>query len=146
MEQAEEKEGSPIGLQFKTYSIDGRMEMTSRKRNTEGLQNVMTHNVENGWRCNIHVILSIRGKPSTWRSGRIIKEVNNVVIFNSTQYADEFDNSYYLKEMLKNITSDSGNESMAVWYGRKEFSKFRPFIYDFSVEKEKDAVTSLMRG
>lgn len=112
----------------------------------DSVQSIIETMINNGWRYNIHLILAIRGNSSNWRGGRIVSEVKNVVLFNSTDYSDEFENSYYLKEMLKNITNDNQTETMAVLYRQRSFSKIRPFIYDLSEEREKELLSILVKG
>lgn len=121
---------------------------TSSQQNSEqfreGIQNIISILVKNGYRYNIHIVLAIKGDPATWRSGRSITSVNNVLLFNNTDYADQIENSYYLKEMLKNIFNDGEEETIAVWANRKTFSKIRPVIYKLSNAEEKDALDSLI--
>ena len=109
----------------------------------EPIQSIMSILLKNGYRYNIHIILAIKGDPSIWRAYRILTEVNNVILFNDTEYADQTDNSYYLKEMLKNISND-GDETLAVWYRKKSFSKIRPIIYDMTNKSEKNSIDSII--
>lgn len=111
----------------------------------EPIQSIMSILLKNGYRYNIHIILAIKGDPSIWRAYRILTEVNDVVLFNDTEYADQADNSYYLKEMLKNISND-GDETLAVWYRKKSFSKIRPIIYDMTNKSEKNSIDSIIGG
>ena len=62
------------------------------------------------------------------------------------EYADQVDNSYYLKEMLKNISNDGEDETMAVWTRRRQFSKIRPIIYKLNRSDEEDALKKLIKG
>ena len=112
----------------------------------ESIQTIMTALLKNGYRYNMHLILAIKGDPSAWRGMRMASEINNVVMFNDTEYADQVDNSYYLKEMLKNISNDGEDETMAVWTRRKQFSKIRPIIYRLSRSDEEEALKKLIRG
>ena len=68
------------------------------------------------------------------------------MLFNDTEYADQIENSYYLKEMLKNISNDGDEETVAVWASRKSFSKVRPIIYHMSNKQERDALTALIKS
>lgn len=110
----------------------------------EGIQNIITTLLKNGYRYNIHVVLAVKGDPSIWRTGRNATNINNVLLFNNTEYADQIENSYYLKEMLKNISSDEGEETIAVWVNRKSFSKIRPIIYSLSNPDEINALDDLI--
>jgi len=92
------------------------------------------------------VILAIKGNPYTWRNASVVSEVSNVVLFNITEYADQIENSYYLKEMLKNISNDGEVETMAVWSSHKTFSKIRTIIYKMSETLEREAIESLVKG
>lgn len=112
----------------------------------EGIQNILSTIIKNGYRYNIHVILAIKGDPSTWRIGRSVTSLNNIMLFNDTEYADQIENAYYLKEMLKNISNDGEPETVAVWASRKSFSKVRPIIYSMSNRQERDALQSLITG
>lgn len=112
----------------------------------EGIQNIMSTLLKNGYRYNLHVVLAIKGDPTTWRTGRSITSINNIMLFNDTEYADQIENSYYLKEMLKNISNNGEEETVAVWARRKSFSKVRPVIYTMADRKERDTLHSLITG
>ena len=112
----------------------------------EGVQNIVGTILKNGYRYNLHMVLAIKGDPSIWHTGRSLASVNNIMLFNNTEYTDQIQNSYYLKEMLKNISNDGEPETVAVWAGRKTFSKVRPVIYDMSDQKEREALQSLVSG
>ena len=112
----------------------------------ESIQTIMSALLKNGYRYNMHLILAIKGDPSAWRGMRMASEINNVVMFNDTEYADQVDNSYYLKEMLKNISNDGEDETMAVWTRRRQFSKIRPIIYKLNRSDEEDALKKLIKG
>ncbi len=112
----------------------------------ENAQNILAMLVRSGYRYNIHVILAIKGEPSIWRNSRIVAEVNNVVMFNPTLFADQANNSYYLKEMLRNIANEDGEETLAVWSGKRSFSKIRPIIYKLAIPAEQVAIDTLIRG
>ena len=70
--------------------------------------------------------------------------MNNIVVFNTTQFADQMENSYYLKEMLRNISELQHGETMAVWIYKKQFSKIRPIIYDLSSQSEMNRMNQLL--
>ena len=112
----------------------------------ESIQNIMNALLKNGYRYNLHIVLAIKGDPSTWRNLHIVSEINNVVLFNDTGYAAQIENAYYLKEMLKNISNDVEEETMAVCSSKKSFSKIRPIIYKMSKQDEKDALDKLIKG
>ena len=112
----------------------------------ERIQTIMNELVKNGYRYNMHVVLAIRGMSSAWRNFRISPELNNILMFNETEYADQVENSYYLKTMLKNVANEGGEETMAVWTSKKTFSKVRPIIYDTFREEEVSAINDLIEG
>ncbi len=119
---------------------------TDKKYFSENIQWIMSQLLRNGYRYNIHMVLAIKGDPSTWNSLEISSELRNVVLFNSTEYADSrIENSYYVKEMLKNISNESEGETMAVWYSKRKLSKLRPIIYDLSNENEKQEFDKLLK-
>lgn len=112
----------------------------------ENIQTIISTLVRNGYRYNIHIVLAIKGDPSAWRNSRIVSEVNNIVMFNATQFADQIENSYYLKKMLRNIANENGDETMAVWAGKRSFSKIRPIIYKLSDPTERELIDALIKG
>lgn len=113
----------------------------------EGIQNIMSVLLKNGYRYNMHVILAIKGDPATWRTSRITSDVSNIILFNEAyDYADQVENAYYLKEMLKNISNDGHEETMAVSVTRKSFSKIRPIIYKMNEQPEYNALEKLVKG
>lgn len=131
------------------YSIDDANTAPAKKdagQFTEKIQNIMSVLLKNGYRYNMYVVLAVKGDPAAWRNAHIVSEINNVVLFNDTEYADQIENSYYLKEMLKNISNDGNEETMAVWSSKKTFSKIRPIIYKMSVESEKNVIDELIEG
>ena len=88
-------------------------------------------------------MLAIKGDPGLWRSIRPT-DVNNVLLFNPTQYANSVDNQFYVREMLQNISPETGNETLAVYINKKHVSKIRPFIYDMSNQDEVESIRSLL--
>lgn len=112
----------------------------------ENVQTILSTLLKNGWRQNIHLILAIKGDPYTWRNSRVVSDTSNIILFNRTEYADQMENTYYLKEMLRNISNDGEAETMAIWYNRKAFSKIRPIIYKLSDAEEMRALDSWIRG
>lgn len=147
VENSTSSDAAPV----RTFGRDlfARMEASSAQRGSqfkENIQSIMATLVKNGYRYNIHVVLAIKGDPSAWRNFRVTSEVNNLVLFNTTQFADHIENSYYLKEMLRNIASEDGNETMAVWASKRGFSKVRPIIYKMSVPAECERLDALIKG
>lgn len=113
----------------------------------EGIQNIMSVLLKNGYRYNMHVVLAIKGNPATWRTSRITSDVSNIILFNEAyDYADQVESAYYLKEMLKNISNDGREETMAVSVARKSLSKIRPVIYKMNEQQEYDALEKLVKG
>lgn len=137
-----------VDLDF-DYSFKGITGESERKESgqfRETIQTIMSNLIKNGYRYSIFMVLAIKGDPMTWRNAYIASEINNVILFNDTEYADQIENAYYLKEMLKNISSNGNEETMAVWSSKKTFSKVRPIIYDLSNSTEKDYTEKLIRG
>ncbi len=136
------------GLDF-NYDIFGQNNAAGKEKGQyrEGIQNIMNVLLKNGYRYNMHVVLAIKGDPATWRTSRITSDVNNIILFNEAfDYADQVENGYYLKEMLKNISNDGRDETMAVSVTRKSFSKIRPIIYKMNEQQERDALEKLVKG
>lgn len=133
-----------LGFNFNYEEVSNTEKKSDQFR--EGIQKILGTLLKNGYRHNLHVVLAIKGDPLTWRNLRAIAEINNVVLFNDTEYADQIGNTYYLKEMLKNISNGGEEETMAVWSSRKSFSKIRPIIYKMSKQTEKAALDKLVQG
>ena len=112
----------------------------------ESIQTIMNVLLKNGYRYNMHLIIGVRGDASSWRNSHGVADTCNAIIFNSTEYADQMENSYYLKEMLRNISNDGSNETMAVWSHKRNYSKIRPIIYNMADSQEKGTFDSLMKG
>lgn len=110
----------------------------------ENVQTIMSKLLKEGWRQNIHLILAIKGDPYTWRNSRVVSDSSKIILFNTTEYADHLENTYYLKEMLKNISNDGEEETMAIWSNRKSFSKIRPIVYKLSDSDEASVLDSLI--
>ena len=92
------------------------------------------------------MILGIRGEPSTWRNSRLISEINNIILFNPTQFVEYMDNTYYLREMLKNISSENSEETMAVSSIKHHYSKIRPLMISMADQKESELLDKLLGG
>lgn len=114
----------------------------------ESTQTVVSNLVRDGYRYNIHIVLAIEGDPSAWRNSnsKIVTEANNIVLFNKARFANSIENSYFLKEMLRNIANENGEETMAVWVNKQSFSKIRPLIYKMFVPEERGLLEALVKG
>lgn len=129
------------------FSGNSSANNASSGRFRENVQNIISALVKNGWRYNIHAVLAIKGDSSGWRNSRVISEVPNTILFNQTEHADQFENSFYLKEILRNISNDGENETMAVLAGQnRAYSKIRPVIYKLSDVQEMGIIETLVRG
>ena len=147
-QSVEETNGSSKFPRYE-YNIptgSGHQRMAGGSHSNETLQSVMNSLVKNGYRYNIHVVLAIRGDLSAWRDLRSVSSVNsNNIVFNDTEYASQIEtNTYYIKEMLKNISNEGEGETLAVWTNRRVFSKLRPIIYNMSNTRESDALNDLL--
>lgn len=142
---SEKLPGSGFGLDYDIFGSSA-VKSDNCEAFRETIQNIMSTLVKNGYRYNIHVILAIKGNSSSWRASNVISDVNRIALFNTTEYADSVENSYYLKEMLKNISNSGEPETMAVWYSKKNFSKMRPIIYSVADESEKASIDALLGG
>lgn len=132
-----------------SYSVFGELSNGSEKQGkgfSEHIQNIMYTLVKDGYRYNMHVILAINGDPGIWRNLRITSASGRVIIFNETDYMNQLDNSYMIKEMLKNISNDGEDETLAVWIRKKSISKIRPIIYKVTSQKENEELQMLVRG
>lgn len=144
-----ELQTEPRGFAWLNEDFNINCEPNARKETgqfREKMQHIISVLLKDGYRYNIHIVLSIKGAPSMWSNSRIVSEVNNMVFFNDTEYVDRIDNAYYLKAMLKNIFNDSEDETMAVWSSKKTFSKIRPIIYNMSIQTEQEALDKLIKG
>lgn len=145
-----EQSESPINTSDISFEYDLFKDVTSNSSSENGhfrenIQNIMSELLKNGYRYNIHSILSIKGDPSVWRSLRITSEINNIILFNDTEYSDQIDNAYFLKEMLKNISNEGKDETMAVCSRKRTLSKIRPIIYNMSNQAEQEALDMLLK-
>ena len=109
----------------------------------EKIQDALVKLVKDGYRYNINVVLAIKGDPGLWRNMRPT-DVNNVILFNPTQYANFVDNQFYVREMLKNISPETGSETLAVCINKKHVSKMRPFIFDMANQNEVKCIDSVL--
>ncbi|WP_408069499.1 FtsK/SpoIIIE domain-containing protein [Butyrivibrio sp. JL13D10] len=119
---------------------------TSSGKIRENVQTIIGTILKNGWRHNMHLILGLKGDPYTWRNTRVVSDTNNIIMFNRTEYVDQMENTYFLKEMLKNISNDGKEETMAIWSNRKAVSKVRPIIYNMSDPDEATMLDSIIKG
>lgn len=107
------------------------------------IQNAFETLVEKGFKYNIHVIASIKRSSSDWYP-RTAFQLGRLLLFNENDYASDLENSYYVKEMLKNISNNGIDETLAVWFSKKSLSKIRPIIYDISNNRDKQLIDSVM--
>ncbi|MBR2295273.1 MAG: hypothetical protein IJ869_05885 [Clostridiales bacterium] len=133
------KNSADYDLPTSTYSIFGNRDNSKG----DSIQNALSIMLKDGYKYNIHVVLAIKGDPANWRNMRPT-DVNNAIIFNSTQYISQVENQYYVKEMLSNISSDRGEETLAVWINKKHISKIRPIIYDMSKPDEVNSINAFL--
>lgn len=134
-------------FQHDIFSVSNTYSKKKNGRFGDSIQNIMSTLIKDGYHYNIYMILAIKRDFSVWRNARIVSEyIDNVVLFNSTEYASQMENTYYLREMLKNISNVGGEETMAVWSGPKSSSKIRPIIYNMSNEQERKSVELLVKG
>lgn len=110
----------------------------------DNIQDVMETLVKNGWRYNIHMILAIKGSPSVWRRLQASTAAKYSVLFNTTEFIDQFSNSYFLKEMLNNISNENDRETMGVLIGQN-MSKMRPIIYNMADANERGLIERGMK-
>ena len=117
-----------------------------RNRNsfTEEIQSILNRLMKNGYRYNIHVVVSVMNPSENWRGYRIIPEIRNLVMFNKTNCQDSLDCSHILKDMLDSISNRYGIETMAIYATGRIYSKIRPIIY--RIDENKEIVDSLMEG
>lgn len=132
------EEAQPAFISFGTSGIGGSSQIST--------QEVIRTLCTNGYRYNIHLVLAIKGSPSALRMSGAISEAGTVILFNKTQFAQEMENSYLIKELLKNISNGTDNETMAVSVSKHSYSKIRPIIYDLSVSEEAKAVATFAGG
>lgn len=112
----------------------------------ETIQNVMSILIKSGYRYNIHIVLALKGTSSSWRMSNVMNDVNRMIMFNNTEQTDLVENSYYLREMLRNISNDGEQETMAVWHSRRNFSKMRPILYSLNDPAELVSMERLVKG
>ena len=110
-----------------------------------GIQNALELLIEKGFKYNIHVVLSMKRTSSKWYP-RMAFQFSRMLLFNENDFAADLDNSYYVKEMLKNISNNGNEETLAVWYTKKSLSKIRPIIYDISNINDRRLIDSVMRN
>ena len=111
------------------------------------IQDALTQLFSNGYRYNMYLIASVNGDPYLWKQlSQILPEMKHSLLFNTTQFADQVEDSYIIKQMLKNIANSNGTETMAVCTGKGEISKLRPIIYDMTMQEEIDSVNAIVDG
>ena len=112
---------------------------------TISIQEAFRIMIEKGYKYNIHIIVSINRNYSSWNPGKFISS-SRVILFNDNDFVSEVEESYYVKEMLKNISNNGNDETLAVWLTQKSLSKIRPLIYDLSNKNERMIIDSIMMG
>lgn len=112
---------------------------------SERIQDILAKLVKNGYRYNIHIVLGMKGDPLAWRNIRP-SDVNNVILFNPTQFISQVDNQYFVREMLSNIAADNKEETMAVYIDHKRINKIRPVILDMSNDNDVGSINNLLGG
>ena len=143
LEGSDNSSGSQSNARF-DFSILEASSFDSQKTSfREKIQDALIKLVKDGYRYNINIVLAIKGDPGLWRNMRPT-DVNNVILLNPTQYAGFVDNQFYVREMLKNISPETGSETLAVCINKKHVSKMRPFIYDMSNQNEVGCIDSLL--
>lgn len=128
--------------------LDDLLELSKNpKRNkktfTEEIQSIINKIIKNGYRYNIHIIVSVMNPSDSWRGARVIPEIKNLIMYNKTDCQDRLDHSHILKDMLDSISNRYGDESMAVYVTGQKFSKIRPIIYRMD---DKELIDSLLKG
>lgn len=112
---------------------------------SNNVQNVISTLLNEGYSYNIYLIIAIKGEmSSSWRYN-FSSAKNNIILYNPTTYANELDNKFAIKEALKNISSETGAETMAIHVNRGRFSKMRPVIYKMSMENEIEWFNHLLK-
>lgn len=110
------------------------------------IQNIMSTLIRDGYRYNIHLILAIKGEAGMWRALSLNTDIQKAILFNENVFADQFSDTYSLKSMLKSISNDSEEETLAVFRRGKTYTKIRPIIYKMNVEMERKSVEKLIKG
>ena len=143
LEETKDSTGNQSNNRF-DFSILEASSLDSQKTLfKERIQDALMKLVKDGYRYNINIVLAIKGDPGLWRNMRP-SDINNVILFNPTQYANYVDNQFYVREMLKNISPETGSETLAVCINKKHVSKMRPFIFDMSNPTEVGGIDSLL--
>ena len=114
--------------------------------NTQSVQSVLKILLDDGYRYNIHTVISIVKGDRYALSNLRLSSLNNLILYNNTQYSDELNESYYIKEMLRNISNEDGRETMAVWIKNRRYSKIRPIIPNLNSVDEKTLIDSKLGG
>ena len=141
-----DNKGSNVDFSMESFDfsiLNSSSNVSDKNVYNEGVQEVLAQLLKNGYRYGIHTILAIKGEASTWRSIRV-NDVNRLVLFNPTQYASQVENQFFVREMLKNVSNETGSETMAIWIDKKNITKFRPILIDLSNIEEMKAMESIM--
>ena len=81
-----------------------------------------------------------------WRNSRLVSDAGHVVLFNPTQFVDQMENTYYLREMLKNISNENNEETMAISSIKHSYSKIRPIMINVADKNECLSLDALLGG
>ena len=117
---------------------------SSRANDDVSTQTVLDTLIKNGYRYNIHLIMAVRGDSSELKHLRNLSVVRNIFLFNNCDSTSGFGDTYFIKEMLKNISNDGEQETMAVYSQNRRLSKIRPLIYYLSNAEEKRMIDDLI--
>lgn len=112
----------------------------------QSVQSVLKILLEDGYRYNIHTVMSIVKVDRHALNNLRLSSLNNLILCNNTQYSEELNEPYYIKEMLRNISNEDGRETMAVWVKNRRYSKIRPIIPNLYSVDEKTFIDSKLGG
>ena len=116
----------------------------SRANDDVSTQTVLDTLLKNGYRFNIHLIMAVRGDPSELKYLRNLSVAKNIFLFNNCDSTSGFGDTYFIKEMLKNISNNGDQETMAVYSQNRRLSKIRPVIYNLNNAEEKRMIDDLI--
>ena len=110
------------------------------------IQQAVEKLLKDGYRFNIYLILAIKDDSETWRALRSVTSIQNVVLFHQTEYADQINNAYTIREILKGIHVENEEQTLAVRISKNSISKIRPIIYKMSIAEEKQTLKQMIEG
>ena len=109
-------------------------------------QKIIDTLMKDGYRYNIHIIMAVKGDISEFRSFRSVASVKNIFMFNAFDGRPVLGDAYFIREMLKNISDENGDETMAVYSQNGKLSKIRPVIYNLNNSVETGMIDELIAG